>query len=198
MQPSNNAQYDFILKDPQQPQKKLPIPQLPKLVWVIIFATIGLLFLVIVLALVSGGKKTSSDVYLQTLGKGQEIIRVSKIAESLSKDPTTKGMSATTQAVITSTNLQINKYLTSKKIKVPKGTLESYIDNKIDDQLQQASLTNSVEAAYSKYLKAALTDYEDTTSSAYQKVTVANSKNTFSDAYWNASTILGKPQAPAS
>ncbi len=75
MQPQDNSNYDFILKEPAAARKKLPLPQLPKLAWGIIIASFGVLLLVVVMALLSGGKKTNTNIYIDTLARGEEIIR---------------------------------------------------------------------------------------------------------------------------
>jgi hypothetical protein len=187
---SPNTQYDFILNDPmQKPKRQLPLPQFPRNVWLMIFVSVGVLLIAVVFSLVNSGKKVSSDKYVETLSRGNEIDRVSKLAEPLLQDASTQSLAATTESVMESSNSEIGSYLVAKKVKLAKGAVDAYQDNRIDEQLKTAATTNSIDTLYLQYLQNALPGYQAAAKAAYNKSLDAD-KPTFSDAYYNSQEIL--------
>lgn len=192
-QPSN-PQYDFILKDNQQPKKGLGLPRLnlPKPVAIGLAVLMGLIVIVLASSLLFGNKGSKYQSLTDLANQEQEIIRVTALAQPQLSDPATQALAATTEASVSSDQAQIIKYLKAHKVKVDTKKLTKYLNKATDSQFQTASQNNTSDKVFIFYLKSNLASYKAKLSSSYQSVP-ASAKSILSSAYTNASTLLAEP-----
>lgn len=159
-QPAPNAPYDFILQDPQAPKKKLGLPGGSQPVKILI-GLVGLVFVVIILAVIlKGHGGVNTKAYAVVDGQAQEIIRVSDLVSSQTKDANTRYLAATTKLTMESQSYLVGTYLASRHTKVSNAQLALYTNKDTDAQLTAAASNNNLEATYDAYLKTSLTAYQ--------------------------------------
>jgi hypothetical protein len=194
MQPEKgpNPRYDFIMKDAKAPKRSLLPSGNPAM---LLAAGVVLILLIILVAgILLGGKGNKGTTGLvDALGKAQEINRVTTAQQPNLKDPNTTALAATAQATVASEQTQINKYLTGRKVKIDKKKLATYQNKTTDSQLAAALQTNSLDAAYSAYLKGALADYAQSLKDAYSATTNTSAKAILQNAYASTQTLLSSP-----
>jgi hypothetical protein len=196
MQPkSPNDQFDFILKDSPKPKKSLslPIGNLPKPVGIAIMAVVGLVLLLLFFSLVFGSKTPSTQPLVESIGRAQDIARVSKDIQQETKDPDTKFLASTVESSLTSEQSQLTAYLKSSKYRVDPKQLLLYKDGTIDAQLVAAAQNNKLEATYISYLKTSLGAYQNSLDAAY-KIASPKAKVILGEAYDSVKTLLSAPQ----
>ena len=191
--PSPNPQYDFILRDPQQPKRKFGLPNMPKPMLFLV-ALVGLLFVIIIFAVVFGGSKTSNSQQLVAVaGRAQEIARISTLVQQQSTDPNTQYLAATAQIALSSEQYQLTSYLGKHGAKVSPAQLLVYKNAGTDTQLQTAKQNNALEKTYASYLKNALTTYQTDIKAA----ATGSSKTTLAiltDANTSSQVLLAAPE----
>ena len=194
--PSPNPQYDFILRDPQQPKRRFGLPGmsgLPKPM-IVLVALAGLLLVSIIYAVIFGGSKTSNSQQLVAVaGRAQEIARISTLVQQQSLDPNTQYLAATAQTALSSEQYQLTSYLGKHGAKVSTAQLLVYKNASTDTQLQTAKQNNALESSYASYLKTSLATYQ----TALKAATAGTSKTTLAilnDASTSTQVILAAPQ----
>lgn len=195
--PSPNPNYDFILKDQPQPKKSLmPSFGMPKKALGILLGTILVFLVVVVLATVLKGGGNSTPM-VEVLGKGQEILRVTKLVEPLAQDADTQGLAATTDAAFSSQLSQVSAYLAKANIKTDAKSLAVYQNKNTDAQVRAAAQDNSLAIFYAGYLKQDLSRYQ-TSLKASAKGASAARLQILNDAYVSTQTLLSAPQVASS
>jgi hypothetical protein len=192
MQPSSpDPKFDFMLKNNPQPKRGLPLPSFSKPVKIILAATIGVLLLVVISSILSGGKGGSTQPVVNAVARGQEILRVTGLTQQQIhlQDPTTQAVAATVSAALTSDQQQLSSYLASSHTKLSKLQLAADTDKTTDAQLQSASQNNNLDQAYVTYLQQALAKYQADLQTAYKAVG-PKGKTILKSAYDSTSTLL--------
>lgn len=160
----------------------------------IALATIGVLFLLVILYVVFlGGKTTNSDQLVGIMARAQEIARVSNLVNQQSKNTDALGLATTASSALTSQEQQLKAYLTAQKIKVDPKLLLSKLDKTTDTQLATASQNNNYEQTYYDYLKNNLGTYQTALSSA-STAAGPNAKAILRAAVQSVQTLLSAPQ----
>jgi len=193
MQPqSPDPQFDFMLKDSPQPKRGL-VPAIPKTAKIILAAVLGIFLLVIIIALISGRNKGSTQGIVSVMARNQEIIRVTDLAQQLQlEDPQTQALAATVSASLSSDKQRLLDYLNKNKAKASPAQLAADKDTNTDTSLQSASQNNSLDTAYIDYLRSALAKYQADVQTAY-KASGPNGQKILSETYESASTLLANP-----
>lgn len=196
MQPDTtpgSGAYDFLNQQPAKTGRRLPLPKLPKLAWILIIGSLSLLFVLVAIALLfGGGSRTSSSPYVESLSYAQEITRVSESVKQMSQDPSVQGLASTTSAVLLSNNTELTGYLKNSGIKVDPKSLASKEDKEVDAQLQEASQSNRLPEAYARYLSIYLEDYQTSLQAAYDQAG-QEGKKLINEAYESVEIILSTP-----
>jgi len=194
MQPEKgpNPNYDFIMKDTPPPKRSLLPTNNPILM--IAGVVILILLLIVIYGVISGSKGSKgATAIIDSLGKAQEISRVTTAQATNLKDPNTLAIAATTQAAVGSEQTQLNKFLVSHKVKVDKKKLALYQNKNTDSQMATALQTNSLDSAYLTYLKGALNDYSQSLKTSYSSTTSASARAIQQDAFDSTQTLLSSP-----
>lgn len=196
MQPNTapgSGAYDFLNQQPEKSGRKLPLPRLPKLAWILLIGALGLLFVLVAVALLFGGSsRTSSSPYVESLSYAQEIARVSESVKQMSQDPNVQGLASTTVAVLLTNNTELTGYLKNSGIKIDPKSLSSKEDKEVDTQLQDASQSNRLPEAYARYLSIYLEDYQKSLQAAYDQAG-QEGKKIINEAYDSVEIILSAP-----
>lgn len=195
MQPDTtpgSGAYDFLNQQPAKTGRRLPLPKLPKLAWILLIGSLGILFVLVTVALLFGGGRTSSSTYVESLSYAQEITRVSESVKQMSQDPNVQGLASTTTAVLLSNNTELTSYLKNSGIKVEPKSLASKEDKEVDAQLQEASQSNRLPEAYARYLSIYLEDYQTSLQAAYDQAG-QEGKRLINEAYESVGIILSTP-----
>lgn len=167
MQPqSPNPDFDFMLKENQPSKRGFSMPNIPKPAMIGLAVVGGLILLVVVASLFSGGK---SNPVTGVLARGQETLRVTTMVQQLQlKDPQTQALAATVSSALTSDQAQLNSYLAKNHTKVTKLELAADLDKSTDTSMQTASQNNNLDAVYITYLQTALAKYSNDLQLAYK------------------------------
>lgn len=189
--PTSGA-YDFLNQQPSQSGSKLPLPKLPKLAWVILIASVSLLGLLVLIAVLFGGKNGNSSPFINSLALAQEINRISDKVKNMSEDPNTQALAATASSVMVSNNMELITYLKDIGIKVNEKSLSSKEDSNIDSQLDEAAKSNRLPEAYARYLNTYLADYQQLLETAFSEAD-SEAKAILQQAYDSADLILSSP-----
>jgi hypothetical protein len=188
-----NPNYDFIFNDKAVPKKsKLPTGLNP--IVLIAGALIVIMILVLILSAVLGSKGSLDKASLtDVIGKAQEINRISSAQQPNLKDPNVSGLAATAAVASDSDQATLSNYLTSHKVGIDKKKLALYAtnDKSIDNQLTAAQQSDTLDQAYSSYLKTALNSYAEAIKTAYAANQSINIKNILQQAYNSTETLLG-------
>jgi hypothetical protein len=195
MQPDTtpgSGAYDFLNQQPTKTGRRLPLPKLPKPAWIIIIGSLVILFILVTVALLFSGDRTSSSPYVESLSYAQEITRVSESVKQMSQDPNVQGLASTTTAVLLSNNTELTGYLKNSGIKVEPKSLASKEDKEVDAQLQEASQSNRLPEAYARYLSIYLEDYQTSLQAAYNQAG-QEGKRLINEAYESVGIILSTP-----
>lgn len=188
-----NPNYDFIFNDKAVPKKsKLPTGLNP--IVLIAGALIVIMILVLILSAVLGSKGSLDKASLtDVIGKAQEINRISSAQQLNLKDPNVSGLAATAAVASDSDQATLSNYLTSHKVGIDKKKLALYAtnDKSIDNQLTAAQQSDTLDQAYSSYLKTALNSYAEAIKTAYAANQSINIKNILQQAYNSTETLLG-------
>ena len=186
---NSGGAYDFLNQAPQESSKRLKLPKLPKLAWIILIASVSILGILVLLAMVFGGRRADSNIFIDNLALSQEIIRVSDLVQEMPADPNTKSLAATTSTLLLSANTELSGYLQNGGIKVDPKLLASKNDSQIDQQLQTAQQSNSLNRAYGQYLKQQLAAYKDSLAVAHEE-SGPEGKNLLAGIYENVDILL--------
>jgi hypothetical protein len=197
-QPTTPAsQFDFATGNPQQSQKpKFGIPGFKsgkKLPIIILAALIGLIFLIIILSSVFGGKGTKAEDLIKIAARAEEISRISAVVIQESKDSDLIALASTTQTTLKSDKAELIGLITSSGKKVKGNSLEIYVDSKTDEELKSALQTNTLDTFYFSYLEEQLNKYRQTLV-YYAPTSSDNVKQILGDAYDSAGIILSSEQ----
>jgi len=194
MPPSaSNPNYDFIFNDKAAP-KKSKLPTGLNSIVLIAGTLIVIMILVLILSAVFGSKSSLDKASLtDVIGKAQEINRISSAQQPNLKDPNVSGLAATAAVASDSDQATLSNYLTSHKVGIDKKKLALYAtnDKSIDNQLTAAQQGDTLDQAYSSYLKTALSSYAEALKTAYAANQSINIKNILQQAYNSTETLLG-------
>lgn len=194
MQPTSpNGQFDFMLKNQPQTKKGI-LPGISKPIKIIVGAIIGLLLLVIVISLFTGGSSVASQPIVSSMARGQEILRVTALTDSQLplQDPSAKALAATVTATLTSDQSSFSKYLAKNGVKITKLELAADTDKTTEAQLQSAMQNNNLDSAYENYVKENLSKYALSLQTAY-KSAGPNGKKILKSAFDSTTIILNSP-----
>ncbi|HEX2558266.1 MAG TPA: hypothetical protein VHK86_08075 [Nitrososphaera sp.] len=190
--------FDFITKD-QQPQKKpvFALPNMPRPALFALYAIVGLIILIIVYALIFGGKTSGADKMAGIVGRAGEIARVSDEVVQASQDPATQNLASTTETALKSDSARLSAYLSSHHVKISQKQLALYTNKNTDAQVQTAVQNNNLGRFYVDYLKTSLPGYANAIKQVFPSAS-ASSKTILNDAFNNAQVILSSPQVKSS
>ncbi len=196
---NTNPDYDFILKDQQQPKKGLGLPGsgLPKTVKIIIGVVVGFFVVIVLYSVLAGHKTTNSDQLVAVMGRAQEISRVSALVQQQSKDTNTLNLAATTAISLSSDQSQLTDYLKKNHKKVSPNQLLLYKNKDTDTELQSAQQNNNLESYYVTYLKKELNTYHDNLASAFASAG-QNGKAILQNSNGSVEILLSSPQLKTS
>ncbi|MBI4034667.1 hypothetical protein HY380_02080 [Candidatus Saccharibacteria bacterium] len=188
--PSQTSNFDFIMNAGQKPKSKMPF-KLPgggplKILMILV---VLMVIVLIVVGLFGGGNQVAKVELLDIAARQQEIIRVGDVAQELLQDETSQNLEATTQATLTSQQVELMGYLSGNNIKVGDKDLASRQNGDTDDQLTTARQSNKADSLYQQYLKQQLTDYRGSLRSLYDQAD-SQLKNILSSAYDSTGVVL--------
>lgn len=192
-QTSSSGAYDFLNQQPEKSGRKLHLPKLPKMAWILLIGSVGMLLLLVAVALIfGGGRPASSSPYVESLSIAQEINRVSTSVKQMSQDPNTQSLAATTSSALLSNNSRLSTYLKDTGVKVDPKSLDSKEDKEIDTQMQEASQANRLPETYARYLSVYLEDYQSSLQAVYDQ-SAQEGKNLVQELYDSIKIILESP-----
>jgi hypothetical protein len=155
MQPqSSDKQFDFMLKNNQPAKSGGGLLKLPKPVMIGLAVILGIILLIAVSSVLSGRKNGATQPIVDSVARGQEIIRVTTAVQTLGlHDPSINALSTTVLAVLTSDHRQLVQYLAANNVKLTKVQASVYTDKTVDDQMQTALQSNNLDQTYTTYLQ---------------------------------------------
>jgi hypothetical protein len=185
---SPSPDFDFMLKQNAQPKRSFSMPNVPKPLKIAGLVVTGIILLIIVLSLFSGGG--GSKPMVGAVARAQETIRVTAIAQQLSlRDPQTQALAATVNSALLSDKQQLVGYLVKNHVKVSTVELAANTDKSNDASLQAAAQNNGLDAAYIAYLKTALAKYQSDLQVAF-KSTGPNGKVIINNSFESTRALL--------
>lgn len=195
MQPqSPNPDFDFMLKNNQQPSRGQWLSHLHGRTKVTLGVIGAIIILIVVFALLAGRNSGGTQPIINVLARAQETVRVTNLTQQQLhlQDPQTQALAATVFSSLSSDRQQLIKYLATNHTKVSSSLLAADIDKSTDSSLQSASQNNNLDAAYIVYLKDSLAKYENDLQIAY-KSAGPNGKKILSDAFDSTKALLNSP-----
>jgi len=168
----------------------LPSFNLPLPAKIAIGFVVGIILLIVVLSIFSGRDASKAQPFISVLARGQETLRVTKVAQQLNfQDPQTQALATTVTNSLSSDQAQLIKYMATYHLKYSKQQLAADTDKTEDSSLNSAAQNNSLDTAYISYLKTALARYQADLKAAY-KVAGPVGKQLLSESYDSASALL--------
>ena len=194
---TGQANFDFMLKD--QPAQQRPSPGgkfsgLNRPAKLLIGAVVGLVVAIVAAIIFSGGGSSNSQQLLDLMAQDQEIIRVSQSQQQNLQDSTTKGLSATTVAALSSQKTQLGSALSKSGVKYSPKELGVKQNSATDAQLQAAAQNNNLDQAYIAYLKGALSTYLKSLNDAYLTSKTRTLQTVITQSSDSVKTLLDSPQ----
>lgn len=195
MQPqSPDHQFDFMLKQNQPATKGLGMSKLPKPLVVGIGIILLIILAITISSVLSGRKNGASQPIIDSVVRGEEVIRVTKVVQTLGlQDPSTNAASYTVLAALSSDHTQLSKYLVNLKAKLSLAQLAADTDKTIDAQMQSAQQNNNLDQAYISYLQLYLPKYQHDLQIAYQSAPGPKGKTILKMAYDSETALLTNP-----
>lgn len=184
--------YDFLAEQEQKTKKSI-LPNMSGPILVLAAVAVLIILTIIASALFLGKNKSSTTGIIEVMGRAQEINRINTLEQQQIKDASTADLLATAQIALTSEQNQLSGYAKTHKIKINPKKLATYMNSQTDAQLQTAAQSNTLDSAYTAYLKQALNDYSASLSSAYQNTKKTELQAILKDAYVSTQTLLGNP-----
>lgn len=193
--PPPAGQFDFMMKEQPKPPGRLSglLATLPKPARIALTALGTLLVLVILYAVIFGGKTTNSSQLTSVMASAQEIARVSALVQLGSQNTDTKDLASTAETVLSSQEQELRSYLKTGKIKVDSKKLVAKLDKNTDKQLTAALQNNSYDQTYYNYLKTNLVAYLNDLDAA-SKGANKKAQAILSAANASVQTLLSAPQ----
>lgn len=194
MQPeSPNPNFDFIMKDAPKSKRNFGLPALPKPALIAIGVVIIIFLIIIASSLFGGSGNSNTDKIYGLLSDAGKIVATSDEAISSAHDPDTINVAATTKAVLTGEQQQLQKYISDKGIKIDSKKISGTIDTDVEAKLKTAATSNNYDQVFLNYLKSAMNSYQADLQSNYQTAD-SNLKTILSNAYNNNAIILNSKQ----
>ncbi|HEY5550222.1 MAG TPA: hypothetical protein VIK37_03450 [Candidatus Saccharimonadales bacterium] len=190
------ADFGFMLNQQQPPAPTSPTARFAKFgkpAKLLILALIALIIVIVVALIFSGGDKNSNQV-LNLMTQNQEIVRVSQLQDQKFTDANTKGLSATTQSVMSSQKVELADYLAKAKVKYGEQQLATGLNKNTDTELEAAAKNNNLDQAYISYLKTSMVEYLNSLNETFQATKSKTLKSTLQSAYDSIQTLLKSPQ----
>jgi hypothetical protein len=158
---SPNPQYDFIFNSGQPAPKhsKLPLPNLPKPILLLLSALVLLILVIIVGMILSSAGKADTKPYVDLMSRSAEIVRVSELAKKDLHDSDALALLTTTTTALGSEQTQLGLYLAGLGTETKPELLTSYLNTETDAGIESAVKNNTLEKTYSAYLKGSLDGY---------------------------------------
>jgi len=191
---SSSNPYGFILDTQHQSEqkpKRMPT-NLGKLTLMIGAGGLGLVFLIIIAVAIIGGGGASKDL-ISALARGQEIARVSALAQPQLRDTDLQGLAATTIISLTSQQAELSAYLKSSGTKIDTKSLAMFYSSKTDSDFKNAASNGNLPRVYTEYLKQNLGAYTTSLRAAYKSGS-KNTKAKVAPAILSSQTLLAAPQ----
>lgn len=181
--------YEFIMAPPEQTKRAPGLAGFGGKLPIILGGILGILILVIILAIVFGGKDKGPTVQLASLSaEQQEIIRVSDLVLDLSRDPATLATASTVKSSIITEQKRAIELLGLQGGQLQKGQINSKLSRKNDENINSAAQSNTLEQAYKEYLKKSLGDYKADLKALY--VIGGPNTKTFADNAYKSSDLI--------
>lgn len=163
-----HSPYEFIL-NPQKPAKPIAplVPtSLPKRI--LLFAGVALV-LIILFSVISSLLKSSPSTapLLAVLQEQTEIIRIATAGETAATTEPTKSLAYAVQLSVTSQNVQLNRYLSTNKIKMNQQLLAAKRSTTDDKQLMAAQQNGTYDQSLTGVIQKDLGDYQQALHAAY-------------------------------
>ena len=197
---SPNPDFDFMLKDQQQPKSGFSLPglNLPRPLKITVIAVGAIILLVIIHSLLSGRGGNSTTAIEGVMARGQETLRVTQLVQQQLQlqDPQTQALAATVNNSLASDQVQFKNYLALNHDKISTAALAADTDKTTDANMQTASENNGLDDAYVSYLRASLAKYEQDLKAAYN-LAGPNGKQLLSNSFDSAQTLLSAPPLKA-
>ncbi len=191
----NPAQYDFIT-NPTKPGKKSVIPSghgSSKKQRIIVFAIgIALLFILLIVGfnLILGSGKPNAAQLTTVLQQQTEISRVSAIGINNAGGEKAKDIATQTQIVMDTQNIQLQKAMITKKIKINKKTLGGAKNPKTDASLTNAQQNGRFDDAFIQQTRTSLEDFQKTLQTAYNGSSSKSIKDQLNQDYAQVGLLL--------
>lgn len=190
MQPqSPTPQYDFILNNQPAPKKFRPLPGPAGPARNILIAVLAVFLVVLLAALLLGGRSGSTQPIINVMARNQEISRVSTLVGQQSKDPTTQALVSTVNSSLGSDKARLAGYLKSSKQKYDTKSLAADLNKNTDSQMQAAAQNGTLDTAYKTYLKSGLGSYKSDLQTAYTSAG-SNASQILTTAFSSTQVIL--------
>lgn len=186
--------YDFIT-NPNRPNKKRLLPgtnsKKGQIIIAVGGATILLMIILIFVGLISGGSSDLKKDYLSLAQQQAELIRVTEIGVSKSRQAEAKNLAITTQYTLVSQQPEV--LALAKKAGVVTNTklLALNKNSETDALLANADQTNQFDEVFLKTLRAELQKYQQTLKKIYDDSSLTSTKTTLSKDYDAIDVLLG-------
>lgn len=188
--PVSTNPYDFIL-NPNANQKKPAVASANGPMRLLLgIGIIGGVLLIAGLVLTQFlPKGTSGESLLGLIQQQQEIIRVSTQAQQAAQSETIKGFAYTVNLSVSTSQQQLQGYVTKAGTKIDPKQLSLKQDATTDKLLENAKATSTYDSAVKKVLSALLQDYLGQLKETYKQTSNANLKKIL-DANFSAGKTL--------
>lgn len=186
--------YDFITNSANKPKKSLLSgggSKTRRIIIVGVGAVVLLMVGLIVASLLRSGGASQKIDYLSLVQQQAELIRISEIGVSKSRQSTAKNLAITTSLSLASQQTETLELAKKAGASTDPKTLALSKNAKTDELLTSADQSNQFDQTFIETLKAALEKYRTLLRKIYQNTAGASAKQTLSEHYKSISDLLG-------
>lgn len=181
--------YDFLNEGPRK-TNQAPGSRKKRLM-VAGLAGLGLIIIIwMVFSLIFSGSERATELLVRVAQRQTEIIRISDIGESNARSETAAALAANTKLTLQSSQLNIDRILSSRERTLSRDEQRALEDQDIDAELETALRAGNFDRVFVSILREHLELYQQELDDAHEALNSENDKQILEDAYQSTVILL--------
>lgn len=154
-------------------------------------AGLGLIIIIwMVFSLIFSGSERATELLVRVAQRQTEIIRISDIGESNARSETAAALAANTKLTLQSSQLNIDRILSSRERTLSRDEQRALEDQDIDAELETALRAGNFDRVFVSILREHLELYQQELDDAHEALNSENDKQILEDAYQSTVILL--------